>query len=186
MQRVAVAALSWVEPSGLGAARSSLERLQRAVVCKHVTRTRSEVAALPVSLLSSRVTIACASCSRSLYSCCPCRYFALKATNRMKHLLEGMRATRHAMTFTSLGYTLAHVENLYDEFDEIAEAEGGASARTSTSTSNSTSTSTSTSATTLLRVCNTNTLLLRPSATTLLLESTTQTHSSARQRLHCY
>lgn len=49
-------------------------------------------------------------------------YFALKATNRMKRLLDSMRATKQAATFTQT-YTLEHVENLYDEFDEIVEAE---------------------------------------------------------------
>ena len=49
-------------------------------------------------------------------------YFALKATNRMAALVQSMRATQIAIKFAQT-YTLEHVENLYDAFDECAHRE---------------------------------------------------------------
>ena len=54
-------------------------------------------------------------------------YFALKATNRMAALIQSMRATQEAVKFAQK-YTLEHVENLYDAFDEASERLGSAKA----------------------------------------------------------
>ena len=54
-------------------------------------------------------------------------YFALKATNRMAALIQSMRATQEAVKFAQK-YTLEHVENLYDAFDEASERSGSAKA----------------------------------------------------------
>eukprot|EP01043_Picozoa_sp_COSAG02_P054077 COSAG02_NODE_6068_length_3827_cov_1.089056_2_plen_668_part_00 len=50
-------------------------------------------------------------------------YFALKATNRMAALIQSMRATQVAVKFAQV-YTLEDVENLYDAFDDVAQAKG--------------------------------------------------------------
>jgi serine/threonine protein kinase len=44
--------------------------------------------------------------------------FALKATNRMAALIRSMRATQVAVKFART-YTLEHVENLFDAFDDV-------------------------------------------------------------------
>jgi calcium/calmodulin-dependent protein kinase I len=50
-------------------------------------------------------------------------YFALKATNRMAALIQSMKATRLAVKFAQ-NYSLEHVENLYDAFDDVAHRKG--------------------------------------------------------------
>ena len=51
-------------------------------------------------------------------------YFAMKATNRMAMLIRDMRAAAVALSFVA-AYSLEDVENLYDEFEEASEQNGG-------------------------------------------------------------